>query len=77
MWIKKVQVGFIFRFRYFAGMLFFYNRAGFACATCYGDPNSLMAKAANTGTLFLMSLTGLVLGAYGILFFRWSRRRQR
>ena len=46
----------------------FYVADVFACATCFGDPNSLQTQGMNMAILFLMSLTALILGSF-VFFF--------
>src|SRR5262245_59093932 len=40
----------------------------FACATCYGDPQSIMVKSTNHGVLVLLAVVALVLSGFGGLF---------
>lgn len=48
-----------------------------ACAVCFGNPNSLLVKSANTGIWALMMIIGAVLLAFICLFgFWWSRARR-
>jgi hypothetical protein len=48
--------------------------AVFACAVCFSDPESLMAKGAIAGVSFLLIIVVLVLGAIAGTAYRWSRR---
>lgn len=48
-----------------------------ACAVCYGDPESDMAKGAAAGVMVLMGIIGSVLvGIVGVTIF-WVRRARR
>lgn len=48
-----------------------------ACAVCYGNPESDMAKGAAAGVLVLMGIVGSVLvGIVGVTIF-WVRRARR
>jgi len=64
------------RFVVFAGVLFAADRAD-ACAVCFGDPNSSMAKGAVVGVLVLLGVIGFVLaGVVGTGVF-WMHRIRR
>lgn len=47
-----------------------------ACAVCFGDPDSPQTAGANYAILFLLAVTGGVLGSFGA-FFIYLRRRAR
>jgi hypothetical protein len=46
----------------------------FACAVCFGDPDSLMAKAISPAVLFMMAIVFFVLSVIGGTAFVWARR---
>ena len=46
----------------------------FACAVCFGDPNSLSSKALWVAVFFLFGLVLSVLGGIAWTGFVWSRR---
>lgn len=46
----------------------------FACAVCFGDPNSLMTKGAKYGVAFLILVVGGVLVAMTMVALSWNRR---
>jgi hypothetical protein len=48
-----------------------------ACAVCFGDPNSPMVKSANTAILFLLAVIGSLLGGFAGLFLYWGKRARR
>ncbi len=49
----------------------------FACAVCFGDPNSLMVKSASTGIWLLIGIISTVLLTFiGLFGFWWSRARK-
>ncbi|MDW8344628.1 MAG: hypothetical protein RMM51_09070 [Verrucomicrobiae bacterium] len=48
-----------------------------ACATCYGDPNSSHTQGMNAAILFMLAVTGLVLGGLGTVFIGFARRARR
>ena len=54
------------------GLLFSYDV--FACAVCFGDPNSLMTKGAKYGMAFLILVVGGVLAAMTSVALSWNRR---
>lgn len=47
-----------------------------ACAVCFGDSDSDMARGARLAVLFLLALTYLVMGG-GVAAFFYARRRAR
>lgn len=49
------------------------NRA-VACAVCYGDPESPLAKGATAGVLFLMGVVGVVLVTIAGTGMYWMHR---
>jgi len=49
----------------------------FACAVCFGDPNSPMARAALAGAVVLVGVVAAVLTGIGILGFKWMRRESK
>lgn len=48
-----------------------------ACAVCFGDPDSPMAKGIVWGVLVLISVVGFVLVAIAATGFVWMRRSRR
>ncbi len=49
----------------------------YACAVCYGDPDSAMVKGAEAGILVLLGVIGtLLLSIIGMIVF-WARRAKR
>lgn len=48
-----------------------------ACATCYGDPNSAHTQGMNAAILFMLGVTGVVLGGLGTVFVGFARRARR
>lgn len=56
---------------------FFVAGEAIACAVCFGDPNSAMAKGATAGILVLLGVIGtLLLSIIGVIVF-WSLRAKR
>ncbi|MCP5464163.1 MAG: hypothetical protein H7A33_03970 [Deltaproteobacteria bacterium] len=51
-------------FSFVVSLLCLLNQAVYACAVCYGDPNSLMAKGANMGIMTLLVIVGVVLALF-------------
>lgn len=49
-------------------------RTAYACSVCFGDPNSAVTKAVKSGVVFLLVVTGGVLGAMGWTFLTWAKR---
>jgi hypothetical protein len=51
--------------------------SAWACAVCFGDPNSTMVKSANAGIWALMAvIVGVLLAFIGLFGFWWSRARK-
>jgi len=51
----------------------FYVADVFACATCFGDPNSLQTQGMNMAILFLLGVTALILGSFAFFFiYLWK-----
>lgn len=46
----------------------------FACAVCFGDPNSLSSKALWVAVFFLFGLVLFVLGGIAWTGYVWARR---
>ena len=46
----------------------------FACAVCFGDPNSSLTKGAKAGVLVLLGVIVTLLSAIGYVIVFWSRR---
>ena len=49
----------------------------FACAVCFGDPNSSMTRAAQAGVLFLLGVVFFVLAGVAATILVWMRRARR
>lgn len=49
-------------------------RTAFACAVCFGDPNSPMTRGLKGGIIFLIAMTGGVLGSILTIAVKWARR---
>jgi len=49
---------------------------GYACPSCYGDPNAADVKGLNMAIFALLGVTGGVLGAF-VTFFLYLRKRAR
>ncbi len=45
-----------------------------ACAVCFGNPDSLQSKGVVAGVLLLLGVTVFVLGGVGFTFLGWARR---
>jgi len=45
-----------------------------ACAVCFGDPDSDMAKGATAGVMFMVGVTGMMLLGIAGLGLTWIRR---
>jgi hypothetical protein len=45
-----------------------------ACAVCYGAPGAAQTRGMNFGIFTMLSVTGVVLGGVGGLFFSFARR---
>lgn len=45
-----------------------------ACAVCYGNPDSLLVKGAAAGVFFLIGVISVMLSAFGGLFLFWRHR---
>jgi len=50
------------------------SRSLWACAVCFGDPNSPMVTGAKMGVAFLLGVVLLVLGAIVGVGFFWAHR---
>lgn len=48
-----------------------------ACAVCFGDPNSSMAKGATAGVLVLLGVIGVVLAGFVGTGLFWMQRNRR
>ncbi len=48
-----------------------------ACATCYGDPQSLQTKGMNSAIWFMLGITAVVLSGLGVVFIGFIRRARR
>lgn len=48
-----------------------------ACAVCFGDPHSDMARSAVRAVLFMVAVTGAMLVSIAAVAITWSRRARR
>jgi hypothetical protein len=48
-----------------------------ACSVCYGPPGAAQTRGMNFGIFTMLGVTGVVLGGFGGLFFRFARRARR
>jgi heme/copper-type cytochrome/quinol oxidase subunit 2 len=48
-----------------------------ACSACYGAPGAAQTRGMNFGIFTMLGVTGVVLGGFGGLFFRFARRARR
>jgi heme/copper-type cytochrome/quinol oxidase subunit 2 len=48
-----------------------------ACAVGYGAPGAAQTRGMNFGIFTMLGVTGVVLGSFGGLFFRFARRARR
>ncbi len=55
----------------------FYAEELWACAVCYGDPNSPMTKGIEAGVLVLVGCIYTVLGLMASAFVYWTWRHTR
>jgi len=54
-----------------------YSQPVWACAVCFGDPNSASSKALKAAVLFLLVVVVFVLGAIGSVSWVWTRRARK
>ena len=52
-------------------------RAALACPVCFGNSDSPMAIATNTGVLFMLGVVAVMLGAFAAFFIYLIRRANR
>ena len=52
-------------------------RAALACPVCFGNSDAPMAKATNTGILFMLVIVGMMLTAFASFFIYLIRRAKR
>jgi len=52
----------------------FSSNQALACATCFGNPDSSMAKSAIVGVWVLMGFIGVLLIGFAALFLFWIKR---
>ena len=45
-----------------------------ACSACYGAPGAAQTRGMNFGIFTMLGVTGMVLGGFGGLFYRFARR---
>jgi len=54
--------------------LVLFPEASYACATCFGDPNSAATQGINKAILAMLGITGGVLGGVGSSIYVLHRR---
>jgi hypothetical protein len=52
-------------------------RVALACPVCFGNSDAPMAKATNTGVLFMLGIVALMLSAFASFFIYLIRRANR
>ncbi len=67
---KYKEVGFLA----IAYCLFGSSQKAWACAVCFGDPNSPMVQSVNSGVWFLLAVISSVLVGFACLFLFWQKR---
>jgi len=67
----------VYRAALWLAVLTLHAPQAFACAVCFGDPNSPMTKAAIAGVIVLVGVTTAVLIGIAILGFTWMRRESK
>ena len=50
---------------------------GYACATCFGDPNAAATKGMNKAIIAMLGITGGVLGGFGSSIYVLRRRAKK
>jgi hypothetical protein len=60
-----------------ATALVFAPRVALACPVCFGNSDAPMAKATNTGIIFMLVIVGAVLAAFASFFIYLVRRANR
>ena len=55
----------------------FYSRPVWACAVCFGDPNSSSSKALKIAVLFLLGVVVSLLGVIASVSLVWALRAQK
>jgi hypothetical protein len=58
----------------FAAFVALQPSAAWACATCFGESDSSLAKGATAGILFLLAVIMSLLGGIGAFFIAMARR---
>ncbi len=48
-----------------------------ACATCKGDPNSVMAQAQDLAVIVMLGFLVIGLGCIGLIVLNFARKQQR
>lgn len=48
-----------------------------ACAVCFGDPESDLARGAVRGVIFMVGVITMVLAGIGFVAISWSRKARR
>jgi hypothetical protein len=61
----------------FVAAMGFAPRLLLACSVCYGAPGTAQTRGMNFGIFTMLGVTGVVLGGFGGLFFRFARRARR
>lgn len=72
--IRKLPPAAIAAFLAAAGTTLLKSHRAFACAVCFGDPNSLMTKGANWGILTLAIVIVMILVGIAAIAVIWGRR---
>ena len=57
--------------------LIFFPEVSYACATCFGNPNSVATQGMNKAIIAMLGITGGVLGGVGSFIFVLRRRAKR
>ncbi|MEA1882460.1 MAG: hypothetical protein U9N31_08685 [Candidatus Marinimicrobia bacterium] len=51
--------------------------AGYACATCFGNPNAAATQGMNKAIITMLGVTGTVLGGFGSFIYVLHRRAKK
>ena len=66
-----------FKYYFAAFIILVLHQAAFACPVCYGASDAKTTEANNAAIIFLLSVTGVVLLAFGVFFiYMWRRIRK-
>ena len=55
----------------------FFPELGYACATCFGNPNAAATKGMNKAIIAMLGITGGVLGGFGSSIYVLRRRAKK